>query len=240
MFGYIYKTTNLCNNKIYIGQHKGQIFDPYYYGSGTLFQRAFKKEGKENFKCEILEECETAKILNEREIYWIEYYQSRNPEIGYNLAKGGEQVVIGCTEYEIEKISKLICNSTVENIYDVITEAKKYGLRIYKKGEGWSPTSNNSNGEKMVAKDDSIIISFYIKNQLSTTKKYAEEFNCNYWKYNLMVELDKIPKLIKKIKIDYIEKRIIAENSGVGRGTTGIFLESQKQKKSARMALSLK
>ena len=240
MYGYIYKTTNLRNNKIYIGQHKGQTFDPYYYGSGTWFKRALKKEGKENFKCEILEVCDTAEMLNEREIYWIEFYQSRNSEIGYNLAKGGEKVIVGCTEYEIGKISKLICNSTIENIYDIITEAKKYGLRIYEKGEDWYPTSNNSNGTKMTAKDKSIIISFYTKNQLSIAKKYAKEFDCNYWKYNLMVELYKVPELIEKIKIDYLEKRIIAENfKGVGRGTTGIFLETQKQKKSARMALNL-
>lgn len=241
MYGYVYKTTNLINNKIYIGQHKGHIFDPYYYGSGTWFRHAFKKEGKENFKCEVLEECDTAELLNEREVYWIEFYQSRNPQIGYNLAKGGEQVVVGCTEHEIEKISNLLCDSTVENIYDVIMEAQQYGLRVYEKGDEWRPSSNNSNDVKMVAKDTSIIISFYTKKQLSITKKYAEEFDCNYWKYNLMVELYKVPELIKKIKADYLEKHLIPENfKGAGRGTTGIFLETQKQTKSARMSLNLK
>ena len=240
MYGYVYKTTNLRNNKIYIGQHKGHIFDPYYYGSGSWFRHALKKEGKENFKCEVLEECDTAELLNEREVYWIEFYQSRNPQIGYNLAKGGEQVVVGCTEHEIKEISKLLCDSTVENIYDIIMKVQKYGLRIYEKGDEWRPSSNNSNDVKMVARDNSVIISFYTKNQLSVTKKYAKEFDCNYWKYNLMVELYKVPKLIKKIKIDYLEKRLIPENfKGPGRGTTGIFLETQKQTKSARMTLNL-
>ena len=240
MYGYVYKTTNLRNHKIYIGQHKGHIFDPYYYGSGSWFSRVLKKEGKENFKCEVLEECDTAELLNEREIYWIEFYQSRNPQIGYNLAKGGEQVVVGCTEHEITEISKLLCDSTVENIYDIIMEAQKYGLRIYEKGEEWRPSSNNSNDVKMVARDNSVIISFYTKNQISLTKKYAKEFDCNYWKYNLMVELYKVPELIKKIKNDYLEKRLIPESfKGVGRGTTGIFLETQKQTKSARMPLNL-
>ena len=119
-------------------------------------------------------------------------------------------------------------------------KAQKYGLRIYEKGDEWRPSSNNSNDVKMVARDNSVIISFYTKNQLSVTKKYAKEFDCNYWKYNLMVELYKVPKLIKKIKIDYLEKRLIPENfKGPGRGTTGIFLETQKQTKSARMPLNL-
>ena len=241
LYGYVYEITNLINNKIYIGQHKGHIFDPYYYGSGSWFRSVMKRYGKENFNCEVLEECDTPELLNEREVYWIEFYQARNPQIGYNLAKGGEQIVIGCTEHEIKKISKLICDSTVENIYDIITRAQIYGLRVYEKGDEWRSSSNNSNDVKMVARDNSIIISFYTKRQLSITKKYAEKFDCIYWKYNLMVELYKVPELIKKIKTDYIEKRIIPENfKGPGRGTTGVFLETQKHTKSARMPLDLK
>ena len=173
-------------------------------------------------------------------MYWIEFYQSRNPAIGYNLAKGGEQGIVGCTEKEIIIISKLLCNLTVENIYDTIMKAQIYGLRIYEKGDEWRPTSSNSNGIKMVAVNNSIIVSFYTKRQFSITKYYAEEYNCQYWKYNLMVEIYKIPELMKRIKIDYIENRLIPENfKGPGRGTTGVFLETQKYIKSARMPVDL-
>ena len=92
MYGYIYKTTNLKNGKIYIGQHKGTCFDCNYYGSGTWFKKVFLANGKENFKCELIEACTSLEELNMREVYWIEYYQSRNPDVGYNLAKGGEQI----------------------------------------------------------------------------------------------------------------------------------------------------
>jgi group I intron endonuclease len=83
----IYKTTNLINNKIYIGQSKYNNCD--YLGSGSLLKKAIKKYGKQNFKKEIIEYCHTKEHLNEREIYWIDYYNSRDSEIGYNLSIGG-------------------------------------------------------------------------------------------------------------------------------------------------------
>jgi hypothetical protein len=63
----IYKTTNLLNNKIYIGQDK--FNNPKYLGSGKLLNISIKKHGIQNFKKEILEECNSKKELNEREIF---------------------------------------------------------------------------------------------------------------------------------------------------------------------------
>lgn len=88
-YGYIYKTTNLLNGKFYIGKHRKSEFDPKYFGSGVLIQRALKKEGKKNFLCEVLEWCETSEVLNERERFWVEELNARDPAIGYNLCAGG-------------------------------------------------------------------------------------------------------------------------------------------------------
>lgn len=93
MYGYIYLTTNLINNKIYIGKHHYENFDMIdttYYGSGKLLRKSIKKYGKENFEVKLLEWCETLEQLNKREIYWIEYYNSRDKNIGYNICTGGE------------------------------------------------------------------------------------------------------------------------------------------------------
>ena len=91
IYGYIYKTTNLVNNKIYIGQHKSQIFENInYLGSGKNINRAIYKYGRENFKVELLEWCESKLKLDEREIYWISFFNSRDPAIGYNITAGGE------------------------------------------------------------------------------------------------------------------------------------------------------
>ncbi len=83
----IYKTINLINGKIYVGQNAKD--NPNYLGSGIILKRAIKKYGKENFKKEILQECKTKQELCEAEIYWIAELNAMNQKIGYNLHEGG-------------------------------------------------------------------------------------------------------------------------------------------------------
>lgn len=85
---YIYLTTNLINNKKYIGQHTGKLNDSYL-GSGVHFLRAVKKYGKENFKKEILEICKTQEELDLAEKKWIKKYNAILDENFYNIAEGG-------------------------------------------------------------------------------------------------------------------------------------------------------
>lgn len=88
-YGYIYKTTNLINGKIYIGQHIGNVIKENYYGSGKLILKAISKYGIENFSREILEWCDSEEALNSAEIHWIAKLNSRIPN-GYNIAYGGK------------------------------------------------------------------------------------------------------------------------------------------------------
>jgi len=97
----IYKTTNLINGKIYIGKTKRN--DPNYYGSGIVISHAINKYGKENFKRETIDDADTYKELNEKEVYWIKYYNSTNKEIGYNRSLGGDGFS-GILPETIEKI----------------------------------------------------------------------------------------------------------------------------------------
>lgn len=84
----IYKTTNLINGKIYIGQTHN--LSDKYIGSGKNLKRAIKKYGKENFTKDVIEYCDSDDQLNEREKYWITYYNSKDKNIGYNLTYGGQ------------------------------------------------------------------------------------------------------------------------------------------------------
>ena len=87
-YGYIYKTTNLINGRIYIGQKKGE-FNPIYFGSGKIIKLAIKKYGENNFRIDILVYAMNREHLNNIEIEYISKYRSLFPEL-YNIAKGGE------------------------------------------------------------------------------------------------------------------------------------------------------
>ena len=107
MYGYIYKTTNLVNGKIYIGQHHSDVFDVGYKGSGKILRNAIKKYGYENFSCELIEKCDTKDMLIEREIYWIKYYDAQNRDVGYNISNGGDGIVGPMPECMREHLRKM-------------------------------------------------------------------------------------------------------------------------------------
>ena len=88
----IYKIEN-PNGSIYIGQSVDIHYRWYEYKSiscegQTRLHNSLKKHGIENHKFEILEEC-SREMLNEREIYWIQFYNSFNTPHGMNLQSGG-------------------------------------------------------------------------------------------------------------------------------------------------------
>lgn len=85
MYYLIYKVTNVINNKFYIGAHKTKNKQDDYMGSGTLIKKAIEKYGLENFKKEILMECESEKEMYKQEKNLVEMCKD-----SYNLKFGGE------------------------------------------------------------------------------------------------------------------------------------------------------
>lgn len=122
LYGYIYLTTDKKYNKIYIGKHKSSKFDKKYFGSGKIIG-VLIKEAKargdlySRFSIEVLEWCESLEELNLKEEYWISKYDARNPDIGYNIAKGGDGGDIFST-LSLEKQNEFIenCKSRPSNI----------------------------------------------------------------------------------------------------------------------------
>lgn len=90
MYGYVYQTINLINGKKYIGKHKSNVFDESYKGSGVYLSRAIKKYGWENFKCELIQCCDSKEQLNNAEVYYIQKYDAVKDNNYYNVATGGE------------------------------------------------------------------------------------------------------------------------------------------------------
>ena len=87
-YGVIYKITNTINGKIYIGKDSSNKKN--YYGSGKAIKNSIKKYGKENFTKEIIDYAESLDELNNKEKYWIKFYNSTNSLIGYNRSSGGD------------------------------------------------------------------------------------------------------------------------------------------------------
>lgn len=95
----IYKATNTINNKIYIGQTtktlrlriKSHINSALHRKHlNTHFANAIRKYGALSFKWETIDEAQTQKELDDKEMYWIAHYNSSDTLIGYNLTSGGE------------------------------------------------------------------------------------------------------------------------------------------------------
>ena len=134
--GYIYKATNLINQKVYIGQTQKQITErqkehireSYYSFNNsnkralTFFHFAILEYGEENFSFEEIEECLDEK-LDEKERYWISFYNSDNFKIGYNMTKGGQ--VKPFKEKKLEKILQYDEEGNLLKIYENIKIAAK-------------------------------------------------------------------------------------------------------------------
>lgn len=100
----IYKISNLITGDCYIGkakdvfvrigQHKSLLRSnkhKYKNGELSILQKAWNKYGAESFKFETIERC-IINELDEREKYWINYYQCNCSKTrhGYNATDGGE------------------------------------------------------------------------------------------------------------------------------------------------------
>ena len=115
---WIYKITNIQNNKVYIGQtippieqrFKRHLNDALNNILDTHFARAIRKYGKENFIIEQIDEAQTQDELNQKEQYCIRYYNS--VEEGYNetdaISKCGGNTYQSKTEEEMEVIKEKI------------------------------------------------------------------------------------------------------------------------------------
>lgn len=112
----IYKIENQVNGKIYIGQSIN-IEQRWYNHRNELngnrhcnrhLQNSWNKHGEKNFKFEIIEEC-TLDNIDEKEIYWISYYNSTNIFNGYNISSGGNASSRGVklTQEQKEYMSKV-------------------------------------------------------------------------------------------------------------------------------------
>jgi len=96
---YIYLIHNIINNKVYVGKTSDpskrwrkhlRIASGKRQKEKFYIHRAISKYGADNFVFSIVQQLHTEQEGDLAEAYWIEYFQSKNNEYGYNLTKGGE------------------------------------------------------------------------------------------------------------------------------------------------------
>lgn len=151
----IYSITNQENNKKYVGKSIS-IFNRFYQHKTRLrrkehpnnyLQHAWDKYGEKNFVFEILEEC-SIEQLQEREIYWINFYQTLYTDKGYNLVDENKSTTI---EEGKNKSRKQVCkidstNQIVQTWESVYLAAKDLEVDI-KRMYAIMFGSNSGNGK---------------------------------------------------------------------------------------------
>lgn len=93
----IYSILNKKNGKIYIGltsnvkrrfkEHKSELRRNKHYN--PYLQNAWNKYGESSFEFNILEYCLDEELSNNEE-WWIDFFNSTDKSIGYNLTTSGE------------------------------------------------------------------------------------------------------------------------------------------------------
>ena len=133
----IYKIENKVNHKCYIGQsidierrwrgHKRAAIAETHSEYHTPVHSAMRKYGLENFDFSVIEVC-SKEELNEREIYWIAFYESLVSQKGYNLSPGGGRSTKIIDEEQIRKLWKE--GKTVSEIQE-ITKYNPRTIKLY-------------------------------------------------------------------------------------------------------------
>ena len=194
IFGFIYKITNTINNKIYIGQTTRNLssrISEYKKNShnNNYLNNSFKKYGFEKFKFEIIDTAYSLIELNNKEIEYINKYDSTNKEIGYNIEIGG--------------LNSIASFETREKMSESHIGVKQTQVWIGKR----------------IAKSGSSEAKKYGKKKTEEEKKYLSEISPKYWKgkkrsddtKNKISKTKKKNGLSKKQK-DILCKKVLAYN----------------------------
>lgn len=145
MVGFIYIIKNTVNGKVYIGQTRTSVDQRWkehlrhaQYGDQVI-NRAMRKYGVDKFYIETLEICDVS-IIDEREIYYIDLFDSTNKTKGYNVSLGGSTPKFKRKALSISDLVDLYVNKgfTLSEIankfevtrYIVTSELRNAGVQI--------------------------------------------------------------------------------------------------------------
>ena len=185
MYGIIYKVTNNVNQKVYIGQTTTSLEERKYHHiyraeneldiTHTHFINAIRKYGINAFIWEEIDSANTREELDEKEIYWIQYYNS--VENGYNIQAGGQS-------FDTDKFA-LACGSKPFYAYKANGEflgefvnrkafSRKYGVADTHIADVLNHKYNSCNGYIFIDKEE--FTEDILKEKLSKVKNSFRPF----------------------------------------------------------------
>ena len=192
----IYKITNTLNNKSYIGQsvsiykrwqqHKDGAKKPHH---NSAIHLAMQKYGIDFFEFTVLEECEPS-LLNEKEAYWANYYNTYVPN-GYNIVLCGQALgtnymkTVSCYGIDGIRIETWESISVAASDYGVVPNAihQAIELKTFCKGVRWAlgdteriePYMYHGEARKSVILYKYNIITFKKEDTIVNARDYAKK-----------------------------------------------------------------
>lgn len=178
-YGRIYIIKNTVSDKVYVGQTKVSLklrfqnhLSAARNGKDYIIGKAIRKYGEDKFYIELLEEC-TVEELNEREKYWIAFFNSTDNRFGYNISIGGN-VIRTTKELDKDMVIKLfnsgipafkiakILHTGVPNVTNLLKSLNiRYGVDL----------------QKVDAVEEAMIIDLYLDGY--STVEIGNKFNRN-------------------------------------------------------------
>ena len=159
MLHFVYKTTNLINNKFYYGAHSTTDIDDGYIGSGSVLLKAIKKYGKKAFLREVIAFFNTREDMFEFEELLISHIlESDN---SYNVMSGGDcgPVMYGPDNFMFGKKGELSPNFGIKRSQETIERMK----------------ASNANRGKPMSKETREKVSNSRKGKASHNSPHSEE-----------------------------------------------------------------
>lgn len=206
---FIYKTTNLVNNKYYIGMHSTNNLDDGYLGSGKYLWNSINYHGKENHICEILEYCKDRKELVKRESEIVNE-QLINEELCMNIKTGGQggfsskEHMIKCSKAGNKakslklKTNKGYYNKYIDKLSKLTKQSIKDGVRTtWKDNYDWTGKKHSDETKQKMRK---------LKNIGSSNSQYGTMWITNETENRKISKNSEVPEGWRRGRI--IKKRV--------------------------------
>lgn len=197
----IYKI-NFPNGKSYIGKAvdiKRRIKEHNYDKKQKVLYQAITKYWNNNItEFEILEEVPDRTKLSDREIYYINLYQTNKKEFGYNLTTGGDGASLGTqniaskfSEIDVKNIRNLLMNTDIpiykiaeqyncdRNTISRLNSGETYYNSIYSyplRKNKYIPKNGSQNGNARISEELFWLIYIDLKDLKLSSKAICEKY----------------------------------------------------------------